>query len=109
MGERGVPARRLLLKRIFECWQKQDIDPMVDLKEQGFFIPENYQDITWFEFELVARMWREGRLESLAKRLFPELRATDLTTDDESINPRPMANISTDKLEQIEAIVNGND
>jgi hypothetical protein len=92
------PGMRLRFRRILECFQNQGINLKKKLPA-NFIIPENYSDITRYEFELVADGFRNKNVNLLFPRLFPDLKSLDVTTDEESIKPPPDVDIDSLPLE----------
>lgn len=94
----GRPKVARHLRSILQCFQDLRIDPAAGLPE-GFEIPSDYKQFTMFEFRLVADMCREairGRSKGhfsqmIIDRLYPSLKALDMTTDGESINNRAVS------------------
>ena len=109
----GLTKRRFL--DILECYTKQGID-LNKKVPASFFIPEDYKHITPYEFQIVAEVYRiahtprsrnrNAYFQMIFNRLFPELRATDITTNDETIKDESI-DLPTATLEKIRDLMLG--
>ena len=115
---RGLSKRRFL--DVIEYFN----NGKVDLKNG---LPENYKipadaiakGLTIYDFEMIATCYQRAHLSNaqarhyydmLMKRVYAELRSTDITTNDESINethdPR-LDKLSQETLDKMETLIKG--